>query len=188
MPSKNTDPVRLTQQWLNEVVIGLGLCPFAAQPVLERRVRIRACDCESELELLETLHEELTLLEQQPAETLETSLLVIPNMLADFADYNQFLDRADALLAQFGWEGKYQIASFHPQYRFADTPPDAAENLTNRAPFATLHLIREQSLTEALAGVEHPEDIPTRNIERMQQLSPEEKRQYFPWLFTANTR
>lgn len=186
MSSANAEAIRLTQQWLDEVVIGLGLCPFAAQPVLEKRVRIRVCDCETELDLLETLHEELRLLDQQSAKALETSLLVIPCMLTDFDDYNQFLDRADALLEQFGWEGKYQLASFHPQYRFADTAPDADENLTNRAPFPTLHLIREQSLTEALARVERPQDIPARNIERMNTLSAEEKCQYFPWLFTTD--
>lgn len=183
MPSTNVNPETLTQQWLEQVVIGLGLCPFASKPTLEKRVRIQVCDCETEFNLLKTLHSELSLLDQQPTETLETTLLVIPHMLADFEDYNQFLDQVDSLLGQFGWEGKYQVASFHPQYRFADVAEEAAENLTNRAPFPTLHLIREQSLEAVLTQVERPEEIPARNIVRMNELTTEEKSRYFPWLF-----
>lgn len=183
MLSVNVDAAQLTHQWLEQVVIGLGLCPFAAQPMLENRVRIQVADCEDEVDLLETLHEELSLLDKQPAITLETTLLVVPNMLLDFSDYNQFLDKADALLTQFDWEGKYQVASFHPQYCFADVAPTAAENLTNRAPFPTFHLIREDSLTKALAHVTQPEEIPVQNIQRMNALSDNEKQNLFPWLF-----
>ena len=186
MSSKNAEVERLTRQWLNEVVIGLGLCPFAANPTQEQRVRIEVCDCKHEYNLLHALHDELDLLDQETAETLETTLLVIPQMLTDFDDFNQFLDQADALLSEFGWEGEYQIASFHPQYRFADVDAEAAENLTNRAPFPTLHLIREQSLEQVLAQVDHPEAIPARNIDCMNSLSKAEKQQYFPWLFTAS--
>jgi hypothetical protein len=170
------------------VVIGLGLCPFAAQPTRENRVHIQVCDCTTDFDLLETLHAALTMLDEQSAAEVETTLLVIPNMLADFDDYNQFLDQVDALLAEFGWEGKYQVASFHPQYRFADVAADAAENLTNRAPFPILHLIREDSLTEALANVAHPEEIPEQNIRRMNALSTEQKQKLFPWLFVAHIR
>jgi len=188
MSSASAEAARLTRQWLQQVVIGLGLCPFAVQPTRENRVRIQVSDCATELDLLETLHDELTLLDEQPATALETTLLVIPDMLADFDDYNQFLDRADALLTQFGWEGKYQVASFHPQYRFAGVAADAAENLTNRAPFPILHLIREDSLAEALANVAHPEDIPAQNIRQMNTLSAERTEKLFPWLFGAGHR
>jgi len=185
--SAYADAAQLTRQWLEQVVIGLGLCPFAAQPVLENRVRIQVANCVTEIDLLETLYEELTLLDQQPASTLETTLLVVPDMLQDFTDYNQFLDRADALLAQFGWEGKYQVASFHPQYCFAGVAPTAAENLTNRSPFPTFHLIREDSLAEAISHYARPEDIPTQNIHRMNALNTKEKQKLFPWIFTADT-
>jgi len=183
MLSASADAAQLTRQWLEQVVVGLGLCPFAAKPLLEEQVRIQVCDCASELDLLEVLHEELSLLDEQPATDIETTLLVMPNMLADFADYNQFLNHVDALLEQFGWEGEYQVASFHPQYCFADVQPDAAENLTNRAPFPILHLIREQSIAKALAHVEHPEEIPAQNIRRVSALSAEERQALFPWLF-----
>lgn len=188
MSSVNADPAQLTRQWLEQVVIGLGLCPFAAQPTLENRVHIQVCHCTTDFDLLKTLHAALTLLDEQSAETVETTLLVIPSMLGDFDDYNQFLDQVDALLAQFGWEGKYQVASFHPQYRFADVTADAAENLTNRAPFPILHLIREDSLAEALANVARPEDIPEHNIRRMNALSAAQKQKLFPWLFAAGNR
>jgi hypothetical protein len=188
MSSTNNDTAQLTRQWLEQVVIGLGLCPFAAKPTLENRVRIQVSNCTDELELLEALHEELSLLDRQPASTLETTILVVPNMLHDFADYNQFLDRADTLLAEFGWQGKYQVASFHPQYCFADVAPTAAENLTNRAPFPSFHLIREDSLSEALEHFMRPEDIPMQNIRRMESLSSAQKQALFPWLFSKAER
>ncbi len=187
MSSTNTEKsatqMQLTRQWLEQVVIGLGLCPFAAQPLLENRVRIQVCDSTTELQLLETLHAELDRLDQQPASELETTLLVLPNMLADFADYNQFLDQVDALLDEFAWHGKYQIASFHPHYCFAGVAPEAAENLTNRAPYPILHLIREDSLATVLAHVERPEDIPAQNIHRVNSLGSDEKHRLFPWVF-----
>jgi uncharacterized protein len=182
MSSTNVEALRLTRQWLEQVVVGLGLCPFAAKPLLEKRIRIELCDCTNELDLLEKLHDELSLLNERPASELETTLLVMSNMLSDFADYNQFLDRVDALLAQFGWEGQYQVASFHPQYCFAGVDPADAENLTNRSPFPVLHLIREASLAAVLAHVEHPEQIPEDNIRRMHALSAEQRLALFPWL------
>ncbi len=183
-PEPNATQIQLTRQWLEQVVIGLGLCPFAAQPLLENRVRIQICDSTTEGHLLETLHAELDWLDQQSAAELETTLLVLSGMLADFADYNQFLNRVDALLAAFSWQGKYQVASFHPQYCFAGVVPEAAENLTNRAPYPILHLIREDSLSAALARTDRPEDIPAQNIRRVNALRTEEVRRLFPWLFS----
>ncbi len=181
----NAIQTQLTRQWLEQVVIGLGFCPFAAQPLLENRVRIQICDSTTELHLLETLHAELDGLDQQSATELETTLLVVPNMLTNFADYNQFLDQADALLDAFSWYGKYQVASFHPQYCFAGVALEAAENLTNRAPYPILHLIREDSLAAVLAHVERPEEIPARNIRRVNSLRTDEKHRLFPWIFST---
>jgi len=187
--STNSEPhspqIQLTRQWLEQVVIGLGLCPFAAQPWLENRVRIHVCDCTTESHLLETLHTELNRLDQQPATELETTLLVLPDMLTDFADYNQFLDQVDALLGAFSWCGTYQIASFHPQYCFAGVAPEASENLTNRAPYPILHIIREDSLASALEHTERPEEIPAQNIRRVTSLRTNEKHRLFPWVFPA---
>jgi hypothetical protein len=104
-------------------------------------------------------------------------------MLADFEDYNQFLDLVDLWLQQFGWEGEIQVASFHPDYQFADTEPDDAGNLTNRSPWPLLHMIREESLEHALAHFPDPEGIPERNVLRMEQLSEAERKRLFPYLF-----
>lgn len=182
--SKNqATPINAVQQWLEQVVIGLNLCPFAARPYQEKRVRIQLCECETELALLETLQAELTLIDEKPASEIETTLLVIPSLLQDFEDYNQFLDLVDGLLDEFEWAGEYQVASFHPHYCFAGVAPESPENLTNRSPYPLLHIIRETSIEAALEHYENPEAIPERNIERLKALSEDEKRRLFAYLF-----
>ena len=114
---------------------------------------------------------------------IETTVLVIPNLLQSFDDYNQFLDLVDALLDEFSWAEDYQVASFHPQYCFAGVAPDSAENLTNRSPYPLLHIIREASIEAALEHYDNPESIPERNVERVSALSEDEKRRLFSYLF-----
>jgi len=174
------------QQWLEQVVIGLNLCPFAARPQRNGQVRIQVTAAKTEEALLADLQSELQRLDSTPAATLETSLLVLPEMLQDFLNYNQFLDFADALLVEGGWEGIYQVASFHPDYCFGGVDPDDPENLTNRSPYPILHLIREASLEQAINHYPDPELIPERNIARMGALSMAEKRQLFPYLFSSS--
>ena len=171
------------QHWLDQVVIGLNLCPFAARPARAGQIRIAVSEARTEEALLTELHTELARLDGADVDELETTLLVIPRMLQIFDRYNQFLDLADALLDEFGWTGTYQIASFHPQYRFADTEPESRENFTNRAPYSILHLLREDSLDQALAGYPDPEGIPARNIQRMEKLGDAEIRVLFPHLY-----
>ena len=158
------------EQWLDEVVIGLDLCPFAARPRREKRVRIAVSHATDDEALLNDLQAELERLSDTPVAELETTLLAIPNMLEDFADYNDFLDAVDLWVEQFGWEGELQVASFHPQYQFAGTAPDDAENLTNRAPWPILHLLREASVDRAVAVYADPDGIIERNIATMQAL------------------
>jgi hypothetical protein len=167
--------------WLEQVVIGLNLCPFAAHPYQNQQVHIAISPCTDKLCLLTQLQSELEHLEQHP--TIETTVLVIPNLLQDFDDYNQFLDLVDDLIAQQGWEGVFQVASFHPNYQFGGTQPEDAENLTNRAPYPILHLLREASLEHALEHTAHPEEIFERNIATVQALSETEKAKLFPHLF-----
>ena len=112
------------ERWLDEVVIGLNLCPFAARPRREGRVRIAISQATNEEQLLDDLQHELEHLADTPVSELETTLLAIPHMLADFADYNDFLDAVDLWLEGFGWEGELQVASFHPGYQFVDTDAD----------------------------------------------------------------
>lgn len=175
------------EQWLDEVVIGLQLCPFAATPRREGRVRITVSHARSDEALLEDLQSELEHLSDTPVEELETTLLVIADMLDDFHDYNDFLDAVDLWLEQFGWEGELQVASFHPRYQFADTDADEPGNLTNRSPWPLLHLLREDSLEQAIAEFDarfgSVDDIPARNIARMEALSADERRRLFPYLF-----
>ena len=171
------------EQWLDEVVIGLDLCPFAARPRREKRVRIAVSHATDDEALLNDLQAELERLSDTPVAELETTLLAIPNMLEDFADYNDFLDAVDLWVEQFGWEGDLQVASFHPQYQFADTEADDPGNLTNRSPWPLLHIIREESLEKAIEHYPDVDAILERNIARMKALGPEERKRLFPYLF-----
>ena len=167
------------RQWLERVVIGLNLCPFAARPVLGGRVRVFVSAADTELELLTDLQLELARLDETPASELETTLVVAPRMLADFLDYNDFLDRADELLQSFEWDGTYQVASFHPQYQFDGTEPDDPENLSNRSPYPMLHLLREDSVEAAVEAHPDVDGIPEANIRRLRGLTPEQRRELF---------
>lgn len=166
-----------TGHWLESVVIGLDLCPFAQREFSNERVRFSVTETTDELELLQVLESELQLLFGD--EQIETTLLVHPRALNDFAEYNQFLGMADGLLTQMNLEGIFQIASFHPDYQFADTQPDDAENFTNRSPHPMLHLLREASLSRAIDGYPDIEQVPVRNIEKMKSLSAEQLKQLF---------
>jgi hypothetical protein len=160
-----TDAVR---RWLDDFVVGLSLCPFAAAPLAAGRVRLSVTPATSADALLQALLDELRLLDEQPA--VETTLLIHPLVLQAFDDYNQFLDLADALLAETGHEGIYQVASFHPAYRFAGTAPEAAENFTNRSPYPMLHLLREESVARAVESPVDTDAVPERNIDLMNEI------------------
>ena len=161
------------RRWLERAVIGLNLCPFAKAVYVKQQVRIVISDASTERALLEQLGEELALLRDTPAETVDTTLLVHPQVLGDFLDYNDFLDQADALLEAMELDGELQVASFHPDYRFADTEADDAENLTNRAPYPILHLLREDSVERAVAAYPEPDAIIERNVATMRALGTE---------------
>ncbi|CED57817.1 putative uncharacterized protein [Aliivibrio wodanis] len=171
------------QQWLEDVVIGLNLCPFAAKPNRNKQIKVFVSEATTEEVLLEDVLQELMNLDSKTAEELETTLVAIPNMLQDFMDYNFFLDWVDALVKQQEWEGIYQIATFHPDYCFGGAEPEDDENLTNRSPYPVLHLIREESMEKVLKHYPNPEAIPDTNIARVEALSPEERRKLFPYLF-----
>jgi len=171
------------KRWLNTVVIGLNLCPFAAHPTKEGRVRFQVCYPKSEEDLLETLNAEMKLLDETSASEVETTLVITPDFLQDFYDYKCFLDWAQGNLKRDGWLGIYQLASFHPHYCFAGTMPEDDENLTNRAPYPIIHIIREASLSKALHFVEDVEAIPERNKQTVESLTLLEKQRLFPYLF-----
>ena len=161
------------RRWLERAVIGLNLCPFAKAVVAKGQVRIVVSDASTERALLQQLGEEMALLRDTPAETIDTTLLVHPQVLGDFLDYNDFLDDADALIEAMDLDGVLQVASFHPHYQFAGTEPDDAENLTNRAPHPILHLLREDSIDRAVAAYPQPDAIIERNVATMRELGTE---------------
>ncbi|EKF74660.1 hypothetical protein A11A3_07568 [Alcanivorax hongdengensis A-11-3] len=163
--------IKRTRDWLEQVVIGLNLCPFARKPFQAGRVRFVVSDSRNLETLLADLHEELERLDHTDAEHIDTTLLIIPDQLEGFYDYNDMLDLADALLEQEGWSGTYQLASFHPAYQFAGTEVDDPGNFTNRAPYPILHLLREASLDRGLASYPDAEQIPERNIATLRGLS-----------------
>lgn len=170
-------------RWLNDVVIGLNLCPFAGKPAGEKRVRIIISQALDDELLLQDLQREMELLDEKPATEIETTLIVIPHHLQDFFDYNQFLNWAEKMIKRNGWTGVYQLATFHPEYCFAGAEPEDAENLTNRSPYPILHIIREASLEKALQFYESVDEVPENNKKRVESLSTAQKRVLFPYLF-----
>ena len=164
----NANVIESTRKWVESVVVDLNLCPFAGKALIANRVRFSVSEAVTEEQLLDELQVELSLLDHDPS--IETTLLIHPGVLQEFDHYNQFLDKADRLLEILQLEGVYQVASFHPDYRFAGTNRDDVENFTNRSPYPVLHLIREDSLERALADFADADQIPARNIALMESL------------------
>ena len=158
--------------WVETLVVGLNLCPFAQRELVANRVNFRVSEATDELQLLADLEDELNRLVADDA--IETSLLIHPQVLTDFYDYNQFLDAVDHLLLEMGLEGVFQVASFHPNYQFADTAAEDVENYTNRSPFPVLHLLRERSVERAIAHYPDAEKVPAKNIELLRNLGVEQ--------------
>lgn len=164
--------IAATQRWIERAVIGLNLCPFARTPFVQQRVRYRVSAARDADALRADLHDEAQRLITADAHSVETTLLIHPHVLADFLDYNDFLDVADALLAELGLDGELQIASFHPRYQFGDAEIDAIENCTNRAPYPVLHLLRAASVEAAVESITDPDAIYRRNIDTLRRLGP----------------
>ena len=162
-----------TRAWVDRAVIGLNLCPFAKAVQVKQQVRYVLSEATDTDALQAQLFDELEHLALTDPEITDTPLLVHPQLLQDFADYNAFLDVADATLAALKLEGILQIASFHPQYQFADTALDDVTNATNRSPYPTLHLIRESSIDRAVAAFPEAESIFETNMATMHKLGPE---------------
>jgi uncharacterized protein len=171
--------IDLVRKWVEQAVLGLGLCPFAGEFWRAGRVRLTVTQATSEQELLEDLRVEIQTLHTTDSSQLETTLLIIPNLLLDFDDYNQFLDQVDELLESHDWVDLFQIASFHPGYQFAGTHPDDPENLTNRSPYPILHVLRESTVSQVLADHPDPDQIPETNIATLRALSAERRQQIF---------
>ena len=163
-----------TRRWLKEFVVGLNLCPFA-RPVLDsEQLRIAVCSESDETAGLAFYLRELDLIQSSPEAEIATSLLVFTSSLAGFDDYLDFLHQAQDLLLEAGLEGVIQLASFHPQYQFEGEAEGAASHFSNRSPWPTLHLIREDMLERVLVDFPDPEGIPGRNMARLEGIGVEE--------------
>ena len=166
MPSSQA--VTAIKNWITDMVIGHNFCPFAKQPMLQGKVRFAEQASKKQADVLQALIAECEYLDAH--QDVETTLLILTKACADFYPYLDLLDMANELLAVSGYEGVYQLASFHPLYCFDGCEFDDVANYTNRSPWPLLHLIREASLETVLKNVEEPELIPERNIEQCERL------------------
>ncbi|MDQ5906549.1 MAG: uncharacterized protein QG590_1031 [Pseudomonadota bacterium] len=165
--------VAATQVWLERVVIGLNLCPFAKAVHVKKQIRYAVTAAQTADELLAELAQELQLLSATDAKTLDTTLLIHPQAMGDFLDFHFFLAEADALIRNQGFDGVFQIASLHPRYEFAGSDAEDIENYTNRAPYPMLHLLREASIDRAVAAFPDAADIFEKNIETLNRIGHE---------------
>lgn len=167
-------PIAATKQWLQTVIVEYQICPFAQREIDRGSVHFQidtAIDMEA---CLVTLVAECERLDKQP--NLATTLLIYSQAFANFEDYLDFLEIAEALLLDQGYEGIYQLASFHPDYCFEGASEDDAANYTNRSPYPMLHILREADLEQAINHYPDPENIPQRNIELTRQLGLQKMR------------
>ena len=164
--------------WLQSFIVELNLCPFARPLIADPALRISVSEADSVEELHGDFLSELDLIQHSSAGEIATSLLVMPNALADFDDYLDFLDSAEQLLQDPELCGIYQLASFHPLYQFAGTAPNAPENFSNRAPFPTIHILRESQVEQAVKAYGDTSTIPTRNIAILKKMARKQLQQY----------
>ncbi|KAI3609986.1 hypothetical protein D8I24_0656 [Cupriavidus necator H850] len=162
--------IAATRHWLERAVIGLNLCPFAKSVYVKEQVRYVVSTVTEAPDVMDDLERELRLLADADPDQIDTTLLILPDAVADFLDFNDLLYFAERLLGSLGLEGTLQIASFHPQYQFAGTEPNDIENYTNRAPYPILHLLREDSIARAAAAFPDAADIYERNQATMRRL------------------
>ncbi|MDO4705846.1 MAG: DUF1415 domain-containing protein [Comamonadaceae bacterium] len=162
--------IAATRRWVDVAVIGLNLCPFAKAVQVKGQVHYAVSHAQDPSALLKDLARQLLALADSDPAQRDTTLLMAPDMLEDFADFNDFLDEADALLERLGLEGVLQIADFHPHYQFAGTEAGDVSNYTNRAPYPTLHLLREDSIGQAVQAVPDASAIFERNIATLEAL------------------
>lgn len=173
--------------WVQSVVIGLNLCPFARKPFEAQQVRIVCEQVSEEDAVLEVVLRELLLLEKTPAEEIETTLIALPDAYPSFNDFNSVLFVLNEVLELEGFEGMFQIASFHPHYQFAGTQIDDVENFTNRSPYPIIHIIREESVSKALDIHPDPDAIPDNNIHHLNAMSESEFKSVFSYLFNKKS-
>lgn len=162
--------VACTRRWVDQVVVGLDLCPFAESSIARGGLRIEVCKAQEPEALALGLIEELRFLQSSEGEPYESSLLVHPLVLGDFDAFNAFLEVCDRALADLGLVGVFQIASFHPDYCFEDAPAGDPAHFSNRSPYPMLHLLREEAVARAVLSHPDPQGIPQRNVKRLREV------------------
>ncbi|MEO6730097.1 MAG: DUF1415 domain-containing protein [Ferruginibacter sp.] len=152
-----------TKKWINDVVIQCNFCPFAATVMKQQQVHYAVETSSAINTCMEAFLQEITRLDNEI--NIETIFLIFPNTFEALDDYLDMVSLAEKLLKRQGYEGIYQLASFHPFYKFADSTESDAANYTNRSIYPMLHLLRESSIDKALEHYKDPENIPDRNID-----------------------
>jgi hypothetical protein len=166
----NEEIIDSTRHWLTHAVIGLNLCPFAKAVYVKDQIRYTVSEARTFEDVLADIETELKYLAETDPDQTDTTLLIVPHALANFAEYNDALHFADTLLKQLRLEGELQIASFHPNYQFDDAESDDIENFTNRAPYPIFHLLREASIERAVEAFPDAADIYERNMATLRRL------------------
>jgi len=162
--------IAATVQWLERAVIGLTLCPFAKAVHVKKQIRYSVSYASTPEALQDDLRRELLLLSETLPDSIDTTLLIHPNVLTDFYAYNDFLSVVDKTLEEMDLVDDFQVACLHPHYQFAGTKPDDIENFTNRSPYPVLHLLREASVTKAVAAFPEADTIFEKNITTLREL------------------
>lgn len=161
---------RRVRAWLEQFVVGLNVCPFARPVVSSEALRVVVCEATQHQDITAAFMTELDLIQRSSESMVATTLLAIPYALRDFEEYLDFIKEAESLLEAVGLSGVIQLASFHPEYQFEGEPAESAGHYTNRAPFALIHFLREEMMTRALDQFPDPEQIPLRNIQRLEAM------------------
>ncbi len=170
MKTTDEEAIATTVAWLELVVIGLNLCPFAKAIHVKKQIRYGVSNARESDALLADLKRELSLLNETEPHLIESTLLILSEALTEFSSYNHFLDLCYLLLEEMNLDGVVQIASFHPEYQFADTDFEDVTNCTNRSPYPMLHLLREESVTRAVDAFPDSDLIYERNIATVRSL------------------
>lgn len=179
MPDQQTI-IEETRRWLEQAVIGLNLCPFAKAVHVKQQIAWQVSRATEPAQLAQELQQALRLMANSDARQIDTLLLIHPDVLTDFEEYNDFLDVVDAVVDAEDLEGVLQVASFHPDYRFAGTGADDRSNYTNRSPYPMLHLLREDSVSRAVDSLDDPDEIYRRNIQLLEEMPEERFKQIWP--------
>jgi hypothetical protein len=162
-----------TRRWLERAVVGLNLCPFAKAVMVKQQVHYAVANAGDAASILQDLQRELDAIVSLPARERDTTLLVIPQGMEDFLDFNDLVGRAERLVRKRGLEGVIQVASFHPRFVFAGVQEEDITNHTNRSPYPTLHLLREESIDRAVAAFPDAADIYEKSMDVLRTLGRE---------------